>query len=141
MTTSDGFCLAALIVLTFPMAYFFVVSPNFFFFRFDDRTVAWVQRGLFNTYFLTMAVCCAIGAVVFAAAGRPAFTVGIGLLGAMAWRARRWFVGEIDAQLRARDAGDTGTASRLRRLHLGGIAYNTVQLAAFLISFPFVFGR
>lgn len=140
MATSDGFCLAAAIVMAFPMAYFLIVSPNFFFFKFSDPVVSWVLRGLFNTYFLATGFCFALGAVVFALAGKPPATVGAGVIGALAFGARRWFLQQIDAQIRARDAGDAGAPSQLRRLQVGGMLYNTVQLVAVVASIPLLFG-
>lgn len=42
----------------------------------------------------------------------------------------------MDALLAARDAGATG---RIRRLHVGGIAYNAVQCSVVLACVPAVF--
>jgi hypothetical protein len=44
----------------------------------------------------------------------------------------------MDAQLRARDAGDADAARRLRRLHWGGMLSNAVQLVAIVASIPHI---
>lgn len=137
--TSDALSLASAILIVVPMLYFLIVTPNFFFFKFADPTVTWVMRGLFNVYFLSVGACCALGATAFVAAGRPIIAVGIASVAALAIAARRWFLQRIDAQLRARDAGDTDAVRQLQRLHLGGMLYNTVQFAALLVVIPFVF--
>ena len=67
-----------------------------------------------------------------------AFAVGIGLIVAFAIWGRRWFLRRMDAELRARDAGDPGAVGRLRRLHWGGMLCNAVQLAVVVVSIPYL---
>ena len=127
------------VILLFPMLYFAIASLTFYFRKFDDPIVTWMLRGLFNVYFLAVAVCCALGAVVFAAAGRPSVAFGFGVLVACAVVARPWFLRRVDDQVHARDAGDRGATGRLRRLQLGGIVYNAIQAAAVIGSIPAIF--
>jgi hypothetical protein len=136
--TSDGLALTATIIVVFPMLYFLLASPAFLLVKLDIPPVTQLLRGLFNAHFLTMSIVGAIGTVAFALAGRPVFAMGIGLMAAFAVWARRWFLRQMDAQLRARDAGDADAVRRLRRLHWGGMLSNAIQLVAVVGSIPYV---
>ena len=136
--TSDAVALAATIILLFPMGFFLLSSPAFLLVKLDIPEVTQLLRGLFNAYFLMMSIAGVIGTVTYAVAGRPVFAIGIGLIAAFAVWARGWFLRQMDAQLRARDAGDSDAVRRLRRLHWGGMLSNAVQLAAIVGSIPYV---
>ncbi len=135
----NALALAATIILLFPMLYFLVASPAFFFRPLGHSSATFLLRGLFSTYFLAVAVIGGIGAGAFAGAGRPWVALGIGALAALAIAARAWFLGRMDAQLRARDAGDPNAVRRLRHLHVGGMVYNAIQVAAVVTSIPAIF--
>ena len=124
------------VVMLFPMLYFGIASLTFFLRKFDDPIVTWMLRGLCSTYFVVVSVCCALGAAVFVSYGQAPAAVGLGLVAACAIVTRRWFLRGMDAQLRARDGGDGGAIPRLRRLHVGSIAYNAVQLVAVVAMSP-----
>src|SRR6476619_2547570 len=98
---SDGVALAAIVILLFPMGYFF----------------------------LMLSIAGAIGTLAFALTGHLAFAIVTGSIAACAVWARRWFLQAWDAQLDASDAGDAGAVRRLRRLHWGGMLCNAIQLA------------
>jgi hypothetical protein len=44
----------------------------------------------------------------------------------------------MDAELRARDAGDRDAVRRLRRLHWVGMVCNVLQLALVVLSVPYI---
>lgn len=136
----DAIALCALVILLFPMAYFLLASPAFLLVKLDIQPVAQLLRGMFSVYFLMMIIAGVIGAIAFAATGRLLFAIGIGigLLAAFAVWARRWFMWQMDAELRARDAGDADAARRLRRLHWGGMLCNALQLVAIVGSIPYI---
>ena len=136
--TADAIAIAAMIILLFPIGYFTLASPAFLLVKLDIKPVAQLLRGMFNAHFLAMEVASLIGAVALAAAGRPAFATGLGLLAAFAIRGRRWFLRLMDDQLSARDAGDADAARQLRRLHWSGMLCNAVLLGALLASIPYV---
>lgn len=138
--TRDGFALAATILLLFPMFYFAASSPTFLLVKLDVPTVTRMLRGLFSAQVVTVSVAGVIGTIAFALSGRLVVAVCIGLIAAFAVWARRWFLRQMDAQLSARDAGDTDAVRRLRRLHSGDIAYNATQLVAMVASIPYVIG-
>jgi hypothetical protein len=136
--TSNAFALAASVILLFPMAYFLLTSPTFLLVQLEVPEVARLLRGHFHGSFLMMSIAGALATVGFAAAGRPVFALGIGLLAAFWVFARRWFLQRIDAELSAKEAGDADAVRRLRRLHWGGMLSNAIQLAAIVVSVPYV---
>ena len=136
--TSDGIALAAIVILLFPMGYFFLASPAFLLVKLDIPQVTQLLRGMFNAHFLMTSIAGAIGTITFALTGRPVFAIGVALIAAFAVWARGWFLRQWDAQLRARDAGDTAAVRRLRRLHWGGMLCNAAQLVAIVACIPYV---
>ena len=135
--TPDGIALAAIVILLFPMGYFFLAAPAFLLVKLDIPPVTQLLRGMFNAHFLMLRIAAVIGMVVFAVAGKPAFAIGIGLIAAFAVWGRGWFLRQWDAQLSARDAGDADAVRRLRRLHWGGMLSNAMLLAAVVGSIPY----
>jgi hypothetical protein len=136
--TSDGVASAAIVILLFPMSYFFLASSAFLLVKLDIPQVAQLLRGLFNAHFLMMSIAGVIGTVIFAVTGRPAFAIGVGLIAAFAVWGRGWLLRQWDAQLSARDAGDADAVRRLRRMHWGGMLCNAVLLFAIVASIPYV---
>jgi len=136
--TPDGVALAAVVILLFPMGYFFLASPAFLLVKLDIPPVTQLLRGMFNAHFVMTSIAGVIGTLVFAATGRLGFAVGIGLITGYALWSRRWFLRQWDVQLNARDAGDADAVRRLRRLHWGGMLSNAVQLLAVVGSIPYI---
>src|SRR5205823_2211281 len=136
--TPDGVALAAIVILLFPMGYFFLASPAFLLVKLDIPQVTQLLRAMFNAHFMILSIAGVIGMVAFAVAGRLVFVVGIGLIAAFAFWGRRWFLQQWDAQLSARDAGDADAVRRLRQLHWGGMLTNAIQLFAIVGSIPYV---
>ena len=136
--TSDGIALAAIVILLFPMGYFFLAAPAFLLVKLDIAEVTQLLRGMFSIHFLMMSVAGVIGTVAFAVEGRLVVAVAIALIAAFAVSARRWFLREIDADLSARDAGDPDAVRRLRRLHWGGMLCNAVQLVVIVGCIPYI---
>jgi hypothetical protein len=93
---------------------------------------------MFNGYFLTLAIAAAVGTIAVAAEGRLVLAICIGLIAAFAASSRRWFLQQMDARLKDRDAVDADAARRLRRLHWGGMLSNAVQLAVIVASIPYI---
>jgi hypothetical protein len=124
------------IVLLLPMLYFGITSLAFFLRSFDDPIVTRLLRGLFGFCFLAASLCCAFGAAVFGVYGHGFVAVGLGAVAVCAAVSRRWFLLAMDAEFRARDAGDRDAPHRIRRLHVGGIAYNAVQLVVVFAVLP-----
>ena len=136
--TPNPAILAAMVILLFPMGYFFLAAPAFLFVRLDIPQVTQLLRGMFNIQFVMMSVTGVIGALAFALAGRPLFAAIVALVAALAFLSRHRFMDKMDAQLNARDAGDADAVRRLRRLHWAGMACNATLLAAFVGGIPYV---
>lgn len=134
----DNVALFATIILLLPMIYFLLAAPAFLLVRLDIPQVALLLRAMFSGYFLTLAVAGAVGMTAVAMTGRLVLAVGIGLIAAFAASSRRWFLRQMDARLRDRDAGDADAVRRLRRLHWGGMLSNAVQLAAIVACIPYI---
>ena len=64
--TSDGIALAAIVILLFPMGYFFLASPAFLLVKLDIAEVTQLLRGMFNVHFLMTRIAGVIGTVTFA---------------------------------------------------------------------------
>ncbi len=140
MVSTEPVSLATTIIMIFPMMYFGIATLTFFLAKMTDPVATWLLRGLFNTYFRVVAVLCAISALAFLHAGKPVVSLGLAAVVMLAIYARRWFVGHMDAEIAARDAGNAEATRRLRRLHVGGIAYNLAQMAAIIASIPSMLG-
>ena len=136
--TPDGVALAAIVILLFPIGYFFLASPAFLLVKLDIPPVTQLLGGMFSAHFLMLRITAVIGKIVFAVTGRPAFALGVGLIAAFAFWGRDWFMQRWNAQLNARDAGDADAVRRLRRLHWGGMLTNAVLLIAVVASIPYV---
>jgi hypothetical protein len=134
----DPVVLFATVILLVPMGYFLLAAPAFLLVRLDIPPVTQLLRGMFNVYFLVLAIAGVIGTVAFAVEGRLAVAIGVGLIAAFAASSRRWFLRQMDARLSDRDAGDADAVGRLRRLHWGGMLSNAVQLAAVVASIPYI---
>lgn len=137
--TTDGASLAAFIILLFTMLYFQLTSPTFLLVKLDVPEVTRLLRGQFNFYFLALSIAAVIGTLAFSVAGRPFVSVEIAAIAAFAFFARRFFVRHMDAELVARDNGDTGAVGRLRALHCRGMLFHAIPLVAVLASIPVVF--
>jgi len=136
--TPDGVALAAIVILLFPIGYFFLASPAFLLVKLDIPPVTQLLGGMFSVHFLMLRVTTVIAMMVFAATRRPAFALGVGLIAALAFWGRGWFMQRWNAELSARDAGNPDAVRRLRRLHWTGMLSNAVVLVAVVASIPYV---
>jgi hypothetical protein len=134
----DNLALFATVILLLPMFYFLLAAPAFLLVRLDIPPVARLLRAMFNGYFLTLAIAGVIGTIAVTVDGRLVLAIGIGLIAAFAASSRRWFLRQMDARLRDRDAGDANAVRRLRRLHWGGMLSNAIQLAVVVASIPYI---
>ncbi|MGO4716795.1 hypothetical protein [Bradyrhizobium sp. 2TAF24] len=134
----DSVVLFAAVILLFPMGYLLLAAPAFLLVKLDIQPVGLLLRAMFNGYFLTLSVAAVLATIVVALDGRLALTVGISLIAALTIASRRWFLRQMDAGLRDREAGDADAPRRLRQLHWGGMLGNAVQLAVVISSIPYV---
>src|SRR5256885_12615144 len=95
----DPVVLFAMIILLTPMGYFLLAAPAFLLVKLDIPPVTQLMRGMFNAYFLILAVAGVIATLAFALEGRLAVAVCIALIAAFAVSVRRWFIEPLDAEL------------------------------------------
>ena len=138
MPIPDPVGLFATVILIVPMTYFLLAAPAFLLVKLDIPPVTQLMRGMFSSYFLILAIAGVIATLAFAVEGRLALAIAIALIAAFAVSARRWFLERMDAELTARDAGDTTAVRKLRRLHWGGMLCNAVQLVAIVAAIPYI---
>lgn len=136
--SANAAALAATVILLFPMGYFFLASPAFLLVKLDIPQVTQLLRGMFAIQFVMMSITGVIGTLAFAIAGWTVFAIATGAVAAFAILGRRWFMDKMDAQLSARDSGDSNAVRRLRRLHWAGMLCNAVLLAVLVSSLPYV---
>ncbi len=134
----DPLLLFATIILLLPMGYFLLAAPAFLLVKLDIPPVTQLMRGMFNAYFLILAIAGVIATLAFALEGRLAVAIAIALIAAFAVSARRWFLERMDTELTARDAGDTNAVRKLRRLHWGGMLCNAAELVTIVSSIPYI---
>ena len=134
----DPVVLFATVILLLPMGYFLLAAPAFLLVKLDIPPVTQLMRGMFNAYFLILAIAGVIATLAFALDGRLAVALCIAVIAAFAVSARRWFLQRLDAEQSARDAGDADAVRKLRRLHWGGMLCNAVQLVAIVAAIPYI---
>lgn len=139
MLTPYNAAVVGTVFLLFPMGYFLLTSPTFLLVRLDVPQVSFLLRSQFSGYFMTVVGASLVSTLGFAFAGRPYFAVGAATIMVFSFLARRWFLRRIDGEIAARDAGDPGATTRLRRLHVGGMACNLVELGVVIAAVPSVF--
>ena len=135
---ADALALYATVILLLPMVAFFLPTPTFLLVKLEIPEVGQLLRGLFNGYFLTLAIAGSVAMVLFAVAGRPAFAIGAIAVAAFAVAVRRWLLRRVDAELQARDAGIPTAGRQLRVLHVQSMVLNAVQLAIVVACAPLV---
>ena len=69
---SDAVALAAIVILLFPMGYFFLASPAFLLVKLDIPEVSRLLRGMFNAHFLMLSIAGVIGTIAFVVTGHLA---------------------------------------------------------------------
>ena len=135
----EALAFAASILLIFAMFYFLVTSFAFFLRSLEHNSATILLRGVFSVCFLAVGVIGALATLGFAGTGRGGPAMGAAVVALVAFGARAWFLRRIDREVRARDAGDAMAVRRLRRLQVGGMAYNAVQFLTVLGSIPRLF--
>ncbi|CCD88275.1 conserved membrane protein of unknown function [Bradyrhizobium sp. ORS 285] len=132
----DNIALFATIILLLPMFYLLLAAPAFLLVRLDIVPVTRLLRGMFESYFVALAIAGGIGTLAVLADGRPLLALGIGSVAGFALLSRRWFLQRMDARINDRDRGDVTAVRRLRLLHWGGMLSNAVQVGGVLACIP-----
>ena len=80
----DNIALFATIILLLPMFYLLLAAPAFLLVRLDIVQVTQLLRGMFDSYFVALAIAGGIGTIAVLADGRPVLGLGIGAIAAFA---------------------------------------------------------
>ena len=123
-----AFPLLSIVVLLFPMGVFMLTTPALLILKHDTPTDARFIRGLFNLYYVAVMTVALAGAAGNALAGRPAVAAAMAGLALFVYGVRRWVISRMDQQRDAIARGEPMAVSRFRRLHIGGMLVNVVQL-------------
>jgi hypothetical protein len=140
--TPESYVLLTTILLIFPLGYLFLACPAFLLVRLSLPKVPVLLHAMFKGYFLMLLVIGPLATIAYAVAGKTGPALGMGLIVALAFAERRWFMRHFEAALMARDAGDGEIAAhavtRLRRLHVTGMLTNAAKLGTVILGIPYV---
>lgn len=132
--------ITVLTVITFlvPMFYLLMVAPTFLLVRLDIPQVARLLWAMFFGYFAVLVGVGVIATVLNLLDGRslPARVIGSVTTGAILWRG--WMMRRLDLAVAENLAGQSGTAQRLRRLHVMGMVVNAVQSSVMVVLIPYL---
>src|SRR5438128_405840 len=87
----DPVVLFATVILLVPMGYMLLASPAFLLVSLDKPPVTVLLRGMFNAYYVLLAIAGSIGLLAFAVDGRFAIALGAAWIVAFAVLLRSWF--------------------------------------------------
>lgn len=122
------------VVLLVWMGFFMLGSLPLLVLKHDTPLDSRFIRGLFNVYYLAVIITAAIGAASFALAGRSGFALAFGAIGLIGLASRRMFIALMDALRGTMTATDHLAIKRFRRLHIGGMLANVVQLVTLCVG-------
>ena len=128
----DGAALLAVVMLLFPLGYFFLTSPTFLLVKLDIPQVLTLLRGHFNGSLIWIMSAGLFSTCAFALAGRPVLSVVSGSITGFAYVMRRWLLQQMDEHIARIHSGDIGATRPLRRLHWTGMCCNAVELGIVL---------
>lgn len=122
--------LVATVAVLLCMGFFMLGSLPLLVLNHDTPLDANFIRGLFNLYYRALLVTSGAATVAYAFAGIAAFSIGMGALAFMALVVHRGIVQRMDAVRANMTATDADAISRFRRLHVGGMLLNVLQIGA-----------
>ena len=116
------------------MGFFMMGSLPLLILKHETPLDAGFIRGLFNVYYLAVMATAAVGALGYALYNRLEISVAMAGIAVLGFLLHRQIVGRMDAVRPAIMAHDASAVSRFRRLHVGGMLLNLLQLAIFCVG-------
>src|SRR5262245_31358262 len=113
--------LATLVLLLIWMGFFMLGSLPLMILRHDTPMDARFIRGLFDVYYKAVMVVALVGLVAHAVAQRPVTTVGMAVVGTVAFCSRRAILTRMDRLRLTMTATDAAGIRRFRKLHVMGM--------------------
>jgi hypothetical protein len=129
--------LVTIVVLPAWMLYFLMGSAPLLILKHDQPDDARLVRGFFDVHYLVLMIIATIGSVSSAIAHRWILTTAIATVALIGCTARRLIVSRMDRLRSTMTATDAPAISSFRKLHVRGLALNTMMLAGFLTALGF----
>ena len=123
-----AFALLATVGLLISMGFFMLGSLPLLILKHDTPLDARFIRGLFYYYYGAVMATATAAAAGYAFAGKPLFSLGMCCIVALAFLLRRAVLSRMDLVRSVMTPADRAAISRFRRLHIGGMLFNVVQL-------------
>ena len=130
--------LLSTVLLLISMGFFMLGSLPLLVLKHDTPLDSRFIRGLFNVYYTAVMLTSTVAAASYGFAGRPIFSVGLCGVGALAFLLRRAVISRMDRLRSTMTPSDKAAISRFRRLHIGGMAINVVQLGSVAYALTFL---
>ncbi|MBI2770806.1 MAG: hypothetical protein HYX47_14360 [Burkholderiales bacterium] len=121
--------LLATVGLLISMGFFMLGSLPLLILKHDTPLDARFIRGLFHYYYRAVLVTSTAATIAYAFAKRPAFSLGMCVVAVLALIAHRLVIGRMDALRGTMTPEDAVGIHSFRRWHVGGMAFNVLQLA------------
>lgn len=118
----------SIVVLLFPMIVFTFASPPLLVLKHDTPVDGGFVRSLFNLYYIVVMAIGTAGAAGCIYLGRSSQALAMGGVVVFVFLLRRWMIARIDDLRAAIARGEPTAIPRFRRLHIGGTAFNVLQL-------------
>ena len=126
--------LISTVVLIVWMGFFMMGSLPLLVLKHDTPLDSRFIRGLFNLYYVAIMATGIVGAGSAAIAGRAAAALGLGVVAAIGFAGRHWFIARMDLVRSTMTADDSSAIRKFRRLHIAGMLLNVLLLAAFCVG-------
>ena len=126
--------LISAVVLLVWMRFFMMGSLPLLVLKHDTPLDSRFIRGLFNLYYMAIMATGMVGAASAAIAGRAAAALGLGVVAAIGFAGRHWFVARMDLVRSTMTADDSLAIRKFRRLHIVGMLLNVLLLGSFCVG-------
>jgi len=126
--------LISAVVLLVWMGFFMMGSLPLLVLKHDTPVDSGFIRGLFNLYYVAIMATGIVGAGSAAIAGRAAAALGLGVVAAIGFAGRHWFIARMDVVRSTMTADDSSAIRKFRRLHIAGMLLNVLLLGAFCVG-------
>ena len=126
--------LISAVVLLVWMGFFMMGSLPLLVLKHDTPVDSRFIRGLFNLYYMAIMATGIVGAASAAIAGRAAAALGLGVVAAIGFAGRHWFVARMDLVRSTMTADDSLAIRKFRRLHIVGMLLNVLLLGSFCVG-------
>ncbi|MEO5669438.1 MAG: hypothetical protein ABIR26_02000 [Ramlibacter sp.] len=130
--------LLSTVLLLISMGFFMLGSLPLLVLKHDTPLDSSFIRGLFDVYYTAVMLTSTVAAASYGFAGWPTFSVGLCGVGVLAFLLRRTVISRMDQLRSTMTSTDKAAISRFRRLHIGGMLVNFVQLGSLAWALTFL---